>query len=186
MSIGEMSVPRGVSVRSPVYRCCQQKSSRSTSCVTHSTVERVVDDCTKFITHWSLWVTKKFVDWIKNEWLSWPRPLSYRNPISQHSSVPIGLQILISRSRTLRNTWPRTSTENHKQFRQLESSKVIKNGAIRQITHDFLFDFQSKYKCLSHAISEILRDEKRYRFSQKNWLPCRSSTAKVLPSLQIS
>jgi len=67
----------------------------------------------------------------------------------------------------LRNTWPRTSTENRKQFRQLESSKVIENGAIRQITYDFLFDFQSKYKCLSHAISEILRDEKRCGFSQK-------------------
>jgi len=46
-----MSVPLciGVINRSP---------RRSTSCITLTTVERVVDECTEFITHWSLWRKK--------------------------------------------------------------------------------------------------------------------------------
>ena len=38
---------------------------RSTTCITSTTVNRVVAECTKFITHWSLW-WKNSVDWIKN------------------------------------------------------------------------------------------------------------------------
>ena len=45
---------QGAQCSFPVYWCCQQKSSRSTLRITLTTVERVVDECTKFITHWSL------------------------------------------------------------------------------------------------------------------------------------
>jgi len=49
---------QGVNVRSPVYWCCQQKSSRSTSCITLTTVER----------DWSLW-RKTCACWINITWL---------------------------------------------------------------------------------------------------------------------
>jgi len=39
---------------------------------------------------------------------------------------------------------------------QLGSSKVIKNNTIRQNTHDFLFDFQSNYICISCRFGYIL------------------------------
>jgi len=47
VSRGSMSVPRCTGVVSSNRR-------RSTSCITRTTVERVVDECTQFITHWSL------------------------------------------------------------------------------------------------------------------------------------
>jgi len=57
---GECPFPWGAMSVLPMYWCCQQKSSRSrsTSCITLTTVERVVDKCTKFITHWSLSLTR--------------------------------------------------------------------------------------------------------------------------------
>ena len=65
---------------------------RSTTCITSTTVNRVVAECTKFITHWSLW-WKNCVDWIK-KWLPWQHPMSNRNPVSQQSSAPVWLPIL--------------------------------------------------------------------------------------------
>jgi len=38
-----------------VYWCCQQKSSRSTSCITLTTVEPVLADYSNFMIHRSLW-----------------------------------------------------------------------------------------------------------------------------------
>ena len=66
---------------------------RWTSCTTFTTFERVVVECIKFITHWSLW-RKNCVDWINKNWLPWQRPLSDRNPISQQSSTPVRLPIV--------------------------------------------------------------------------------------------
>ena len=49
----------------------------------------------------------------------------------------------------------RTSSKNRKQFRQLGSPKVIKNDAIRKVTYDFLFDFQSNYVPISCRFGDI-------------------------------
>ena len=47
------------------------------------------------------------------------------------------------------------SSKNWKHFRKLGSFKVIKNGIIRQITYDFLFDFQSNHMPISCRFGDI-------------------------------
>jgi len=83
----------GENVGSPVYWCGQQASSTVDLVFYTYAVERVVAECTKFITQWSLW-RKNCVGWINKNWLPWQRPLGDRNPISQQSSTPAGLPIL--------------------------------------------------------------------------------------------
>jgi len=39
-------------------------------------------------------------------------------------------------------------------FRQLRSSKVVKNGTIRQNTYDFLFEFESYYMPISFRFGD--------------------------------
>jgi len=70
-----------------VRRCTGVVNSNrrwSTSCrpITLTTVERVVAECTQFITHWSL-RRKKRVDKIKKNWLSWQHALRDRKKYPQ-------------------------------------------------------------------------------------------------------
>jgi len=105
----------------------------------------------------------------------------------------------IGRVRTFWNNWPWTSSKNRKQFRQFALSMVNEDGAIRQITYDFLFDFQSNYMAISCRFGDISRRKKMWiqwtiNFvamatsleGSKKITSCRSSTAKVLPIQQIS
>jgi len=79
------------------------------------------------------------------------RHVSDRNPISQQSSTPVRQPIVkIENWATVGGVLSeiigaRTNSKNRKQFRQLGSSKIIKNGAIRRFTYDFLFDLRSIY-----------------------------------------
>ena len=53
------------------------------------------------------------------------------------------------------NNWARTSSKIQKQFQQLGSFKVIENGAVRQITYDFLFAFQGSSMRISCRFADI-------------------------------
>jgi len=75
------------------------------------------------------------------------------------------------RSRTFWNDWPRTNSKNRKQFQQLAPSEVIKNGAVRQITYDFLFDFQSNYMPIPCRFGDITWRIKVWIQSTENCLP---------------
>ena len=66
------------------------------------------------------------------------------------------LEIGRRRSRTFWNNWARINSRNQKQFWQLWSSRVVKNGVIRQVTCDFLFDFQSIYMSISFYFGDIV------------------------------
>jgi len=125
---GGMPVPRGsMSVR----RCTGVAGSnrrRSTSCITLTTVERVVAECTKSITHWSLWQNIVWIGYTKIGCHS--KSLSDRNPILQQSFMPIRppykSENVANIGRVLfEKNSNRTNSKNRKQFRQLGSSKVI-------------------------------------------------------------
>ena len=126
------------------------------------------------------------------------RKVPWAIAISQQSSTPIKLPILKNsrrRSRTFWNNWTRTNSKNRKHFRQFGSFKVIKNGAIRQITYDFLFDFQNNYMpiCLSFCFGCVTKIQSTKLVAMatpleglKNNTSDRLSKARVLPSLPVA
>ena len=82
-------------VRSRCIGVVNTNRRRSTSCITLTTVERVVDDCTKFITHCNGHCDEKnCVDRVNKNLLPCQCPLSNRNPVSQQSSMTAMLPIL--------------------------------------------------------------------------------------------
>ena len=162
ISSGSLSVPRCIGV-------VNRNRRRSTSCITLTTAERVVAECTKFITHWLL-RRKKIADWINKNWLPRQRPLSDRNPISQQSSTPITLYQLRkfrddrSRySRTCWNNWARTSSKNRKYFRHLEVTRSLK------MTRANTCDFYSTSKATITPISFV-----SFIYSQTSAIPASS------------
>jgi len=119
---------------------------RSTSFITPMTVERVVAECIKFITYWSLW--RKICGFNRQKLVAIATSLE--------RSLPIFTAVIYARKATNPQSWGKIGRENfeeiwlensknQKHFRQLGSFKVIKNGAIRQITYDFYSPFS---KCL--------------------------------------
>ena len=87
----------------------------------------------------------------------WQHPSSDRNLISQQSSMPAVLPILKIRRRSVAYVSRKSGSKNcknRKHFRQLGIQGHY-NVAIRQITHDFLFDFQSNYMPISCRFWDI-------------------------------
>jgi len=160
-----MYVPRCIDVVNKPRR-------QSTSCITPRTVERVVAECAKFITHWSLW-RKKIYGLDKQKSVAVATSFKRSQPnftafISTCRAIPI-MKIGEDRSRIFWNNSARTSSQNRKQFRQLMSSKATKNGVIRQFTYDFLFDIQSNYMSISCRFGDISW-QKSVDLVNKNWL----------------
>ena len=73
---------------------------------------------------------------------------------SKHRRLPI-LKNCEDRLRVFSSNCAGINSKTRKHFRQLGSSIVNRNGAIRQITHDFLFSFHSSCMPMSCRFEDI-------------------------------
>ena len=132
MSEGEMprgnARSQGVNVRSPVYRCCRQKSS-TVDLVYYTYDGRARRGWMHKVYYTLVTVTKYCMDWIHKNRL--PQQVPERSQphftaiIYVHKATIQVWKCREHRSRTFRKNCNRTNSKNRKQFRQLGSSKVI-------------------------------------------------------------
>ena len=140
--MGSISIPQCTDV-------VNRNRQWSTSCITLMTVECVMAECT-LVT-----VTKKLCGLNKQKLVAMATSLKRSQP--NFAAIIHALKATNSENfaKIGRNNWAQTNSKNWKQFQLFGSSRVIKNGAIRQNTYDFLFNFQSNYVPMSLRFGDM-------------------------------